>query len=64
MNSHRGNGAGRKAGEWKSVAAGRARIPRDLINGHGVSNVPSTQDVGSAAYRRMMHPSRRNGRRP
>ena len=54
MNGKRGNGAGRKKGDWQTVAKGRAHIQRDLINGRGLSNIPSVTDVGSAAYRRLM----------
>jgi hypothetical protein len=63
MNGHRGNGNGRKPGDWKTVAAGRARIQRDLMNGRGVSNVPSMTEVGSAAYRRRMKNQRAPFRR-
>lgn len=48
------SGRGRSKGMWVAIAAGRARIPRDLVNGHGLSNVPKVGEVGSAAYRRLM----------
>lgn len=59
MNGKSGNGAGRKPGDWKNVANGRANIRRDVINGHGVSNVPSPGDIGSAAYRRLQARNKR-----
>lgn len=62
MNGHSGNGNGRKPGDWKSIAAARGRIARDLVNGRGVSNIPNMTDVGSAAYRRLLARVK-NGRR-
>lgn len=56
------SGKGRKPGDWKSIAIGRSRIPRDLSNGRGLSNIPNLQDVGSAAYRRLMSVGKRRGR--
>lgn len=44
----------RKPGEWKNVAAGRAQVVRIPSRGRGLSNVPSMNETGSAAYRRMM----------
>jgi hypothetical protein len=48
------NGKGRRKGDWITIAASRARIPRDLVNGHGLSNIPVMGQVGSAAYRRLV----------
>lgn len=45
---------GRKPGDWKGVAAGRAAIPRIQVRGHGLSNIPGMNETGSAAYRRLM----------
>jgi hypothetical protein len=53
MNAHSGNGAGRKPGEWKTVANSRSRIERTPRTTRGLTNVPSMTDVGSAAYRRL-----------
>lgn len=53
-----GKGKGRKAGDWKAIAAGRARIPRELINGRGLTNIPRIDEVGSAAYRRLVNGTR------
>lgn len=47
-------GKNRKKGDWILVARGRAARPAALSNGHGLSNIPSVTDVGSAAYRRLM----------
>lgn len=44
---------GRKPGDWKSVAAGRAAVPRIMVKGHGLSNIPGMNETGSAAYRRL-----------
>jgi len=49
-----GSGKRRKRGDWVSIASGRSHTPRDLINGHGLSNIPKIGDVGSAAYRRLV----------
>lgn len=43
----------RKPGDWKGVAAGRATVPRIMVKGHGLSNVPGMNETGSAAYRRL-----------
>lgn len=48
------SGKMRKKGDWEAVARGRSHKERDLVRGRGVSNVPSIQDVGSAAYRRLL----------
>lgn len=53
------NGKGRKKGDWIVIATGRARNVRDIVNGHGVSNVPKVGAVGSAAYRRLHTPRER-----
>jgi hypothetical protein len=44
----------RKPGDWKAVAAGREKKPRDLHMGHGLKNIPAVTDTGSAAYRRLL----------
>jgi hypothetical protein len=44
----------RKPGDWKSLAASRALVPRVLPRGRGLSNVPGMNETGSAAYRRLM----------
>jgi hypothetical protein len=43
----------RKPGDWKNLAASRAQVPRIPSKGHGLSNIPSMGETGSAAYRRM-----------
>lgn len=48
------SGKGRKKGDWIAIAAGRARVPKDIVNGRGLSNVPKIGDVGSAVYRRLL----------
>lgn len=54
MNGHSGNGAGRKPGDWKTVANSRAKVERSMRTSRGLSNIPSVTDVGSAAYRRLL----------
>lgn len=54
MNGHSGNGAGRKPGDWRSIAVGRGRIERTMRTSRGVTNVPAIGEVGSAAYRRRL----------
>lgn len=44
----------RKPGDWKAVASGRAKKPRDMQNGHGLKNIPAVTETGSAAYRRLL----------
>lgn len=46
-------GKGRKKGDWLTVMNGRKNRVRELLNGRGLSNIPNTQDTGSAAYRRL-----------
>jgi hypothetical protein len=43
----------RKPGDWKSLAAGRAQIPRIASKGRGLTNIPGMNETGSAAYRRL-----------
>jgi len=47
-------GKNRKKGDWETIARSRVRVPRDIVNGHGLSNIPKIGDVGSAAYRRLV----------
>lgn len=44
----------RKPGDWKAVAAGRMKTQREMLRGHGLSNIPQVGEVGSAAYRRLL----------
>lgn len=44
----------RKPGDWKTVAAAHAAVPRILEPGHGLTNIPKIIDIGSAAYRRIL----------
>lgn len=51
---------GRKRGDWKNLAASRSHFAYDLPVHHGLSNIPSFGDTGSAAYRRLLaHRGRR-----
>jgi len=45
---------GRKPGDWKTIAAARERIVREIRTTRGVTNIPNVRDVGSAAYRRLL----------
>ena len=45
---------GRKPGDWKNVAAGHAAVPRIMVKGRGLSNIPKMSETGSAAYRRLL----------
>jgi hypothetical protein len=45
---------GRKPGDWKTIAAARERVAREIRTTRGVTNIPSVRDIGSAAYRRLM----------
>jgi hypothetical protein len=49
----------RKKGDWVAVAKGRGNSQRSVVNGSGLSNVPRTGEVGSAAYRRLSAAPRR-----
>jgi hypothetical protein len=43
----------RKPGDWRSVAASRNQVPRHIVHGSGLSNIPGMNETGSAAYRRL-----------
>lgn len=43
----------RKPGDWKSLSASRAQVPRIMERGRGLSNIPGMNETGSAAYRRL-----------
>jgi hypothetical protein len=51
----------RKPGDWKSVAAGRAAVPRIAVRGRGLSNIPAIGETGSAAYRRLTDKKKKYG---
>jgi hypothetical protein len=44
----------RKPGDWKNLAASRAQVYRIAAKGRGHSGIPSMNETGSAAYRRLM----------
>jgi len=44
----------RKAGQWREVAAGRSKKPRETRTGRGLTNIPKASETGSAAYRRLL----------
>lgn len=52
----------RKPGQWKEVANGRAKKARDIRTGRGLSNIPTIEETGSAAYRRRSQEVTRHGK--
>lgn len=44
---------GRKPGQWREVANGRAKKQRDYRTSRGLTNIPAVGETGSAAYRRL-----------
>lgn len=44
----------RKPGDWKAVANSRNMTPKLALRGHGLTNIPSMNETGSAAYRRLL----------
>lgn len=43
----------RKPGQWREVASGRSKTPRETRTGRGLTNIPNVGETGSAAYRRL-----------